>query len=567
MRTSDNLVIPVRKEEKEERPGAGILFSLRQKLGLGPAYPTCAGPAVGVATGGAGGALGAAGGLGATGAAAGRFGAARLLSALLATTPGVISLILASGVVVAGIVAVASSAFSPTAGTGAPSEAFWANLPSRPAAGSSSALGAARADGASSSLDYFSQAAKNDSWLQEKIGGPQPEAWAPTADSAPAAQAEAVREASPLSSVPNVTTATRPLLAKASGFAGQGAGGSASAGGGLRDALASGRPAAGTVGKVYGLAPNRREMRSDYGRKRPLIGLRGARTSDALRFANRDGLSQRGARNPSMQRAGATFDGAAGGIQGTTGDVPTPATFGGISEAPKSRIKPDQVLDQKEVPQPAAPPAEKESTPYKGLMYAAIGALLAAMLLQKMAGQKKEAAKALKGPAKAAALAAAAMLHFMAAAAAAAAAALGAIIMTTYQQKMQGLMFVIPGGLLAAYNLKAALDASKASQDAKKEEEKALGDMNAKGDQIHEQLEGNGDGGNSGNAGNSGSGGGGGGEGGGDGGMSGLTSALQGMNNQPNNTPKPEEKPKVNNTNRKDPVRTNVNSEGVLSNT
>lgn len=314
--------------------------------------------------------------------------------------------------------------------------------------------------GTPTSLDYMKQAVENDAWLREIDGKMEQEALADAAgaDGSVPAGPGAGAPSAPGTADAAGAAAAKPLLAKLPPLAGRSGGLSAGGAAGLRDAPNS-RPL-GPAQRVFGTAKLSRNMASAMDGRRRMTGLRGRRTSDMLRFANRDGLGQRSARNPTMTAAGYTFDGAgANRIQASeAGRVGA----GGIGSPPvgNGRFSPDRVVDQKEVPQPAKPVGEKDETPYKDQMMMAVGALLASMLLMKLAGMMKD-----KGQHKVAMF-----LHLLAALFAGLAAAVGAQIMQDHDQRAQGMIFIAGGGILALYNLKAAYDVSKGSGAAQQTE-------------------------------------------------------------------------------------------------
>ncbi|MCX5787605.1 MAG: hypothetical protein NTX64_03710 [Elusimicrobia bacterium] len=369
----------------------------------------------------------------------------------------------------------------------------WALFPQR--SGDTEAASQGSAGSESSSLDYANSAEKNDPSAEPSGGVYEPGAGLAAAGSAVTSPAASSSDGSVLrtdafAAAPSASPTPRPGFQRLPSFA------NAARVGGLRDALApmaaaavAGSPlAAGS--RVFGVtSAMRRDKTASAVGRRSLVGGRGARTSDMLLFANRDGLSQKRALNPTMALAGSTFDGSRGVGGSTLGEPLLGGSVGGLGDS-GSRIQPDRVLDQKnvDVPTPAPVDQPKNTAPYQWAMIAAIAALGIALLLSMMAGAKKDAAKALVGPAQAAALSAAAMLHMLAAAAAALALAMGAFIMGAYGQALQGMIFVGAGGALAAYNLKSALDLSQGSQQAGAEKQKTLDGVNNKGAQIGQDL-------------------------------------------------------------------------------
>lgn len=441
------------REEKEEKKGAGFFASLLNKLGLGGA-PGGAGAGIGV------GGAGVAGGSGGFGLGGG----------ILATKAGIVALILTGTTIAAGVGVVGRSALSGR--SGGVTDSIYSLFPGKAGASSgASASAGAASGGVSSSLDLMSQAANNDPMLKEPVASAEAVASA-SADAAAPGQVGVPDNAN----APANVGSARPkgALQKTPGFANAtsgGGGGSMSA----RGSEAGGRNAS-NAARVGGLNAMARNMASTGGAgRRSLIGTRGKGAGGQLQSAVRDGRAS-GARNPATaaSRVGTTFDNS-GRTQASDAGAPAAMTGGAVDQGARSRFSPNKVLDQREVPPVKKVDSEKDSTAYKPYLYTAIGALLAAMALMFFAGKKKDAALADPDPiSKAALLQTAATLHWLAAAAAALALAMGVILMTAYGQKMQGLMFAIGGGLLAAFNVKHALDATAGSAKAKTAEADAL---------------------------------------------------------------------------------------------
>ena len=448
------------RQEKDERKGAGFVVSLLNKLGLG----------------------GAAGEAGA--GAAGTAGSAGIASGLLATKTGIVALIVAGTTVAAGIGVVGRGALSGHA----PSGSAWSLFPDR-ATGSPGAAGgqAASATGASSSLDYLQQAVKGDAALQKEEQTAPAEA--PAAGSASADAARPVAPAPDNTNAPaNVSAFRSPAgkLQKGAGFSGQGggSGGSLSA---QAPAAAGHNAAAGTrVGALSGMS---RGMTGVTGARRALIGSGGMRASDQAISARNVGQGVTRSHNPSMQRAGTTFDGGSA-IQSSPAETPAPQTAGGPSVGARSRFSPDKIVDQKQVPAP--PPASqdtKDSTPYKTYMWIAIAALALATILMYFAGSQRDKANVATDPVtKASLLGTAATISWIAAGVAAVAMAMGVIIWTAYGQTMQGIIFTAVGGLLAAFNVKNALDFTSGSEKAKGADKEALQAAQTRADAAKDLL-------------------------------------------------------------------------------
>lgn len=460
---------PDRKEE-EERKRPGFFAGFLERLGLSAPRTAGQGLAVGARAGAAGQGLSAVGGLGVR--------QAGLFAGMLATKAGIVALVLSAVSIAAGLGTLGRGMLG--AGSGGSIGRWMSRLPSKPGAAEPAAAGEA----GGSSLDYMKEAAANDELLQGQAAPAEEAPAAPAFDSSifpKPAEAEAPAAAP----APPAAPAGRASLAKLQGFAGQGSGGGGSFGRSSSGSTFSTERAA----RTGALAAMRRDrsMAGGAGR-RSLVGSRGMRTSDALKRALKDGQSQLGSRNPTMARAGATFDGAASSIQAAPATVPQGGPGGGAQEGAASKVSPNRVLDQRDVPAPPAAKEGKETTPYKWAIYAAIGSLLLAFLLQFMAGKKKDAAQKMTGPEKLAALGMASTLHWLAAAAAGAAAAMGAILMMKYGQKMQGIMFTAAGGLLAFFNVKAAMDASAGSKDTEAAKDASLGKMGEGEEVIKENL-------------------------------------------------------------------------------
>lgn len=451
----------VRRPEEHERRGSGLWIAFLRKLGLGPAYPPIGGP---IAARGAGSSL----------VYVARRG---LIETLIGSDAGLAAIVIAGTSLVAMVGILGHQLFSrPHPRALEASAGPWALFPIRERR-ALRANAPASPGGASNSLDHMRTAIERDRWLRElgaRSAGTTVDAVA-NAKLAPPAPTAQTRK-TPASDEFGGGSPSKPLLATASGFTGQNSGISMGGAAGLRDAPNARDPGPGE--QVFGLTGLSRSRAGVGGGRRNLVQNRGRRTSDMARFANRDGLAQRGARNPSMSAAGYTFDGAGvNRIQGSAAGTPMPESFGGIP-GKDGRFSPDKVIDQKEVPGPAPAKGEKDETPYKDQMMVAIGALLVAMILQKMGAQAKQQ-KQYKM---------AMMLHLLAAAAAGLAAAMGAQVMQDYDQRMQGMMFIVSGGMLALFNLKAAFDASKGKAEADKAADKATDNVNTTADKINAQF-------------------------------------------------------------------------------
>ena len=146
----------VREDEEKERRGGGFWLQFSKKLGLGPAYPPCAGPVS----------------LGVSKAAPAGL---NLLETLLGTDAGLVAVLMAGTTAAIVVGVIGHGAF--TQGTAAveASAGPWALFPIH-ARSASPAAAPASADGSSSSLEYLAQASRKDAWLRERIGGSGAEA-------------------------------------------------------------------------------------------------------------------------------------------------------------------------------------------------------------------------------------------------------------------------------------------------------------------------------------------------------------------------------------------------------
>lgn len=466
------------KEKDKERKGAGFFVGVGQRLGLAsaPKVASQAGMAVGSTGAGAPAMVlvrGASIGLPQTG----------FFGTLLATRAGTVALLISGFSVAIGLGVLLRGVFLQRARAADPTGQLWARLPQRQTR-SEASPGAAGASG--SSLDIMAQAAQKDAWLQS-LTKPQEEVSAPANAAKPKDYDKSPKaDAPPKADGLRDSVGPKASLPQMGGLATQNASGSV---GGI--ARPSGSTFSADAASVYGLTPMKRDKTGMGLGRRTVTSARGMTNMSALRRAMRDGLGQKRSNNPSMQQAGTTFDGAASAIQGSPGGFAQPGSFGG-TQAPKNGLSTNGNFDSSQVPGPIPPVGgEKESTPYKWAMIAAVAGLFLAMLLAKMAGSKKEAANKIPATAeptqlalKAQLLASAASLHWMAAAAAGGSAAMGGVMMQNYDQKMQGVMFIMTGGMLALFNIKAALDASKASKDAQaKADEAAKTDVKIGGDE------------------------------------------------------------------------------------
>ena len=440
METTESPESTVNREEKEEKKGAGFFANFLNKLGLGGAAGEGAGVGVGSST------IGAAGGGGFAG------------GGILATKAGIVALIVAGTTIAAGIGVVGRSALSGK--PGGVTDGIYSLFPGKsgataagPAAGASGTV-----DGASSSLDYMSQAAKNDPMMQEKAASSENAANSASADATAPGQVAAPDNSNAPANVGSARPGG-PKLAKMASFSGSSGG----SGGGM----SSRAPDAGTQrgmdsGRGRLVAMNRGMSSSGTG-GRALVGSRGLRAGDQARSALMDGNRANSSRSPSMASAGRTFDGApaAGGMQSSAGG---PMDSGTVGNGSRDRFSPNKTLDTKELPKPKPVEKEQDATPYKTQMWIAIGAIVVSMLsLALLSGLKEKAeSTALRerilSPEPATATEAIAeyngiismakVLSGIATAAGALATAMGIMIMTGFGQTLQGGLLAGIGGLM-----------------------------------------------------------------------------------------------------------------------
>lgn len=438
METTETPESTVNREEKEEKKGAGLFANFLNKLGLGGAAGEGAGIGVGsVRIGAAGGGLGGGG--------------------ILATKAGIVALIVAGTTVAAGIGVVGRSVLS--AKPGGVTDGIYSLFPGKSGSGSKgSAAGASgNVEGASSSLDYMAQAAKNDPFLQEQAAEASAAAAAASADALPPNQVAAPDHNNAPANVGSARTG--PKLAKMAGLSGSSSGGS----GGSMSARApeGGSQRAMGGGRVGGMTAMNRPMMSSGSGRRALVGSRGQRAGDQARSALRDGNRAGGMRNPTMAAAGRTFDGAApGGLQSSPAGGPTAMDSGGVGNGARDRFSPNKTLDTRELPPVKKVDSEKNGTPYQTQMWVAIGAIVVGMLALAILGGLKKKLEAAAVKLRAAMGDPTAIAEFnsvimwgkvlagLATAAGALATAMGVMIITGFGQKMQGGLLAAIGGIL-----------------------------------------------------------------------------------------------------------------------
>ncbi|MBI5199997.1 MAG: hypothetical protein HY925_00290 [Elusimicrobia bacterium] len=205
--------------------------------------------------------------------------------------------------------------------------------------------------------------------------------------------------------------------------------------------------------------------------------LRAGVSSDQAGAARREGFQSLGSQQPSMRTAGRAFDGGLERADGAT-SVETNDLDTGLSGGSRDRFAP-AIAAPADVPAPAPVETEREVTPYKGFMIAAIAGLLLAIVLMILAG------KLAKNPAM---KPVAAAFHLAAAAMGALALSMGVILMTSYGQTMQGLIFTAAGGLLAAYNIKKAYDVASTSEEPEQKHAEMEQGVEKTTDQVNENL-------------------------------------------------------------------------------
>ncbi|MFA6091637.1 MAG: hypothetical protein WCU88_04040 [Elusimicrobiota bacterium] len=434
---------PETLRRREERKGGGFLSGLLSKLGLGGEGGVSAGAGAGVGSG------------------------------LWATKAGVVAMVLAGTTLAAGI-GILSTSNPAVRRTAFGSGSVFSSAKGQDGASSDGLQGAglqASKDGASTSLEYFSKAnpAPSDAGAQEAGASDQNPADASAAGAD--AGADSAHDAA-AGSAGSAAPAAKPQMVKSQGLGGQSSGG---AGPRLEAQAGMAKGVGGDFQSTYkgavkgagSSAANRTRMGASR-----MSSIRSPGGNAARQLRDTSKVVKGNLRSPQMSSPGSglTYDGGAAQVGAAGGLAAGPAAGGtGIDGAGVSNGNPNanSVQQTKEV-QPPTPKAgeTEEKTPYKNLIYAAIGALLVSMLLLFWASKIGDAAKIAVGPAQLALLAKAKMVSMLAAAAAAFAALMGIMLITQYDQMMQGMMFTMAGGIITAKAAMAAFD-STASERAK----------------------------------------------------------------------------------------------------
>jgi hypothetical protein len=172
-----------------------------------------------------------------------------------------------------------------------------------------------------------------------------------------------------------------------------------------------------------------------------------------------------GAGAGSAAAAGLPFDGGMG--LGQTREPSSYGTLGGASDKIGANSEMDiKSVSGEEPPKPKDVNDTKNKTPYQGMIYAAIAALMTGQLLVAVAGMLVGQAQKVPGPQAAPLLAMAKATAAAAMAAGGTAAGLGGAIAGEYDQITQGLPFMIGGAVIAMQAGLVLIKAEKAGQDA-----------------------------------------------------------------------------------------------------
>lgn len=402
----------------------------------------------------------------------GSSGGAASLAAVLSSKAGLVALILAGSGVAAGvgILAGVDRTGAPAARRGVFASAGEEKLDGSMAQMAQEQGGqaaAASAGGASTSLDYVSQANKSPEPAASAGDGQVSDA-AGAAPSASAPRDSGVQPpdhgaaAGAAGAAATAARAERPKLVKGDGSAAKsgGAGGS-----GLQLAAQAGLSSgiSGEFGQTF-RQPQRTASSSNGSESRSLAAARRSALSARSGLASRQAVDTNrvtsGAKKSSMAegaaRYGATYDGSGGAPAGQLGGTSAPS-IGGAGSGEKGAdgvVNPSTVQNMRETP----PPPElkngqtEDKTPYKGLVTGAMIAMaVGGVALFAASACKKHADKlGVATPAAAPWLAAAKALAVVAMIAAGAAAVCGIMMaMKPYEQTMQGLMFAGIGAVIA----------------------------------------------------------------------------------------------------------------------
>jgi hypothetical protein len=224
-------------------------------------------------------------------------------------------------------------------------------------------------------------------------------------------------------------------------------------------------------------------------RRTAALSSGGSATSQA-KFANRMSRSgmRAGRANAASTYASQAFDGS--NSLGRTGQVP--GGGGGVLGGTGLGTGASSIKDSKTIDTPPPPEDVKKKsnqTPYQGLIYAGMGALLIGMMLLKMAGQLISQGRS-AGPQGAAMIAQGKALAVAAMGAGGAAAGIGAMLMGEYDQMAQGLPFIIGGGALAVQAGMVLAKADQAGEEAQGESDTAFLDAGTQAGQMLGQMAG-----------------------------------------------------------------------------
>ncbi|MFA5138888.1 MAG: hypothetical protein WC728_06595 [Elusimicrobiota bacterium] len=197
-------------------------------------------------------------------------------------------------------------------------------------------------------------------------------------------------------------------------------------------------------------------------------GQSGSSAWDQAKFAG--GMSRKAARmgtGPgSAAAAGLPFDGGM-----ALGQSSRASGYGSSLGGTNDKIGASGEMDIKsfgseEPPKPNDVKDTKNKTPYQGMIYAAVAALMMGQILVAVAGQLVGQAQKTPGPQSASLLAMAKATAAAAMAAGGTAAGLGGAIAGEYDQITQGLPFMIGGAVIAMQAGMVLIKAEKAGQDA-----------------------------------------------------------------------------------------------------
>lgn len=455
------------KEKEKERAGAGASWSPGAGAGGAPALPSG-----GLGTAEIGSKIASSLGTAAPGSSTsalsnlvGVFSKATGLSTVVATKAGVVALTLAAGTVAAGVSLIVGNS-NPSSRPVLGHRVFDKNAPESGASTSASQpaamnRGHAPADG-SSSLDYLAQG----NVRNEAEAEPGPEGAAPARDALKTAESQGwtkevlaggkKAEEAKAPPAPGEKPKMGPSKSKVS-ISGASSLQSAVT---LKPMTDFSGGMAGGFQEVYKPPPSLMNRASYGANRRSAVAapMAGSSAWDQAKFTA--GMSRRGARMAagagSSANAGLPFDG--GMSLGSTAKTPGGGGTGlggtGLGGSASGAL--DSKSVSYEPPAPDDVKKTKNETPYQGLIYAGMAALMIGQILVGIAGklassQQYPAAKA---------VAAAAM------AAGGSAAGLGGAISSQHGQITQGIPFIIGGGVVAAQAAMVLMKAQQAEQDA-----------------------------------------------------------------------------------------------------